>query len=55
MGVMCRVGTVNYLASGECGGGRSSGVKDMGRQGKEDRRREWKKREEKIVGRQKGK
>jgi hypothetical protein len=27
MGVMCRVGTADYSVSGECGGGRGSGMK----------------------------
>jgi hypothetical protein len=50
MEVMCRVGTVEYSISGEHGGGRSSGVKNRGRQGAEgeNRRGEWKKRAEKI-------
>jgi hypothetical protein len=30
MGVMCRIGIVDYSASGECGGGRSSRVKAVG-------------------------
>jgi hypothetical protein len=46
------IGIVDYSVSGECAGGRGNGVKDRGRQGGEDRerRREWKKRAEKIVG-----
>jgi hypothetical protein len=44
MGVICKVCIVGYSASGECGGGRGSGVKDRGRrEGKgKERRREQK-------------
>jgi hypothetical protein len=48
MRVMHRVGTVDYSGSGECGEGRGSKVKGMGRQRGEggEMRREWKKRAE---------
>jgi hypothetical protein len=55
--IMCRVAVVDYPASGQCGGGRGSRVKGGGEQEGEgeDRRREWKKSAEKIVGEEKGK
>jgi hypothetical protein len=57
MGVMSRVGILNYSVSGECRRGSGSGVNGIGWQGKEgrERRREWKNKAEKIFWGQKGK
>jgi hypothetical protein len=57
MGVMCRVDIIDYSVSNEYEGGKGSGVTGRGRQKgiSEDRRREWKKRAEKIVGGEKAK
>jgi hypothetical protein len=54
---MCRVGTVDYSRCDEHGGDRGIGMKSRRRRGGEgeETRREWKKREEKTVGEEKGK
>jgi hypothetical protein len=54
MGIMCRVDIVDCSESGECAGGRGGEKCRWWRGGKgENRRREWKKKEE-NVGEEKG-
>jgi hypothetical protein len=57
IGMMFKVDIVDYSVSAECGGSRGSDVKYQGRQerGDGERRREWKKMAEKIIGKENGK